>query len=138
MYADRITAAMNTAIEETNRRRHIQAKYNEDHGIVPASIVKSVRDITDRIKSEADESAALTSTTPTQLPKAELVRLLKELDEQMRSAAKSLEFEQAALLRDQTLDVRKALVDLDTDAPEWERQRRLAFEDWIDPSTLAG
>ncbi|HEY72359.1 MAG: excinuclease ABC subunit B [Anaerolineaceae bacterium 4572_32.2] len=126
MYADRTTSSMERAIEETERRRKVQAAYNKKHGIEPASIVKAVRDLTDRVRAEtaapAEEGLALV-----QLPTDELARLIRELEKQMKAAAQDLEFEKAALLRDQIFELRTALVDKEeADAPAWERERRRA------------
>ncbi|MGC8873541.1 MAG: excinuclease ABC subunit UvrB [Chloroflexia bacterium] len=109
LYADQVTPAMEGAIRETNRRRQIQMAYNEAHGITPASIVKEVRDLTDRVRRVAEE------TVPYGVPKvpsAEARRMLQELERQMREAARRLEFEKAALLRDQIFELR-ALVEED-------------------------
>ena len=118
MYAERVTNSMQRAIDETNRRRAIQAKYNEDHGIVPASIVKAVRDLTDSIRAAAKEKAR----PGARLPKDEVARLIRELEKQMKQAAQELEFEKAALLRDQIFELRQELED--ERLPEWERVRR--------------
>jgi len=108
MYAEHVTGSMKRAIEETERRRKIQTKYNEEHGIIPASIVKQVRDLTDRIRATttapAEEGLSLA-----QLPKDELDRLIRELNKQMKAAAQDLEFEKAALLRDQIFELRAVL-----------------------------
>ena len=126
MYADRITDSMDRAIKETDRRREVQVKYNKEHGIVPASIVKEVRDLTDRLRSQAAPDQQDGLSLP-QLPKDELARLIRELDEQMKSAAKELEFEKAALLRDQIFELRTALSEKeDAEVPAWERERRRA------------
>ncbi len=127
MYADKMTDSMRGAIDETNRRRAIQTKYNQDHGIVPASIIKSVRDITERIRSAAvaEDRAEYKAIPPAQLPKRELTQMIKELEKQMKEAAQALEFEKAALLRDQVFELRQALVEKD-DIPEWEKAVRLA------------
>ncbi len=125
MYADRLTDSMKNAIEETNRRRKIQLDYNQAHGIVPATIVKTVRDLTERVHAVA-ESKATFVTTPAALPKDELARLVQELEAQMREAAQNLEFERAALLRDQILELRQALVDKEGQLPAWEKFARLA------------
>ncbi len=126
MYADRVTDSMKRAIEETERRRKVQMAYNEEHGIEPATIVKAVRDLTDRVRAETtaqpDEELSLV-----QLPKGELARLIRELEKQMKAAAQALEFEKAALLRDQIFELRAALVEKEeTDMPAWERERRRA------------
>jgi excinuclease ABC subunit B len=117
MYADRITDSMQRAIDETNRRRAVQQEYNEKHGIEPQSIVKEVRDLTDRVRMAAEQRAEY--RVPGQLPQAEVTYLVSELEQQMKEAASNLEFEKAALLRDQIFELRKQLED--EDVPEWER-----------------
>jgi excinuclease ABC subunit B len=119
MYADRVTDSMKRAMEETSRRRAIQVKYNEEHGIIPASIVKAVRDLTDSMRAAAEvkEKAPIGK-----MPKDEVARLIKELEKQMKQAAQELEFEKAALLRDQILTLRQELED--EKLPEWERVRK--------------
>jgi excinuclease ABC subunit B len=126
MYADRITDSMQRAIDETDRRRQIQLEHNAKHGIVPASIVKQVRDLTDRVRSQAAPDQEPGLTLP-QLPKDELAHLIRELEKQMKAAAQNLEFEKAALLRDQIFELRSALADKDeSELPAWERERRRA------------
>ncbi len=133
MYADRITDSMRRAIAETDRRRQIQQAYNEEHGIEPRSIIKSVHDITERVASESVlaedgpvyDAEGLVSVTRLQtLPRNERVRLIKELEAQMQEAARQLEFERAAMLRDQIMDLRRSLFD-DDDLPAWERVKYL-------------
>ena len=122
MYADRITDSMRIAIDETNRRRVIQSAHNDANSITPTSIVKEVKDITTRIRQVAE--AKTPYVTPAALPKADLVRLVKDLEKQMKKAARELEFEKAALLRDQIVDLRKVLVDLgDSDSVDPEPDR---------------
>ena len=104
MYADTVTAAMHDAIEEVNRRRRIQEAYNKEHGITPQGIKKAIKDITERVKVVAEARAAY---TPTPISKDEVLRLIKDLEAQMRKAAKNLEFEKAALLRDRIIELRK-------------------------------
>jgi len=124
MYADKVTDAMQWAIDETNRRRQKQAAYNQAHGIVPETIVKEVYDLTDRMRVVAEERAAY--QVGRTLPKDELTRLIKELEKQMKQAAEALEFEKAAMLRDQIFELRQNLVESQEDLPEWERVRRMA------------
>jgi len=107
MYADTITASMRRAIEETNRRRRIQEAYNQERGIQPEGIRKAIRDLTDRVRKVAEEQAVY-RTGP--IPKDEIARLVKDLESQMKAAAKNLEFERAALLRDQIVELRRELV----------------------------
>jgi excinuclease ABC subunit B len=117
MYADKITDSMQEAIDETNRRRAIQNTYNQAHGIEPRSIVKAVHDITERVRTMqaeayAEASAKLTGTykTPGELNADDLTLLIKDLEVEMKHAAKELEFEKAALLRDQIIELRQILV----------------------------
>ncbi len=105
MYADTITGSMRAAINETRRRRQIQMRYNEEHDITPQSISKSVRDIMARIKT-ADEKV-LTRTQPQN--KEDTIRIIKELEGQMKVAARNLEFEKAALIRDEIIQLRREL-----------------------------
>ena len=109
MYADKVTDSMRYAIDETNRRREIQQAHNDANSITPTSIVKEVRDITTRVRQVAETKTPY--VTPASLPKNDLQRLVKDLEKQMKRAAKDLEFEKAALLRDQVVDLRKVLVD---------------------------
>jgi excinuclease ABC subunit B len=111
LYADHITPSMERAIGETERRRAVQMAHNEAHGITPRSIVKQVRDLTDRVKALASDEAK----TPTgevdlmTVPKAELHKMIKELEGEMKRSAKSLEFEKAAMLRDQMIELKGVL-----------------------------
>ena len=125
MYADRITDSMQKAIDETYRRREIQTAYNQEHNIEPQGIKKEIKDITDRVKAIAEERA--TYTINKEVPRGELLRLVKELETHMKVAARNLEFEKAAALRDQVLDLRKALV-LDEDAKAEEGIRTRSFK----------
>jgi excinuclease ABC subunit B len=116
MYADKTTRSMQRAIDETNRRRTLQLAYNERHNITPRGIKKEVKALSDRIKamSGVDEKAADGKTTAAvlaTLPKDEALRLIKDLESQMRSAAKQLDFEKAAQLRDQVIEVRRSMVE---------------------------
>jgi excinuclease ABC subunit B len=104
MYADTVTASMREAMEETQRRRRIQEAYNKEHGITPQGIKKAIKDITERVKVVAEAKAAY---SPTPISKEEVLRLIKDLESQMRKAAKNLEFEKAALLRDRIIELRK-------------------------------
>ena len=112
MYADTVTDSMQNALDETERRRAIQLAWNERHGIEPAGISKEIRDITDGLRV-AEESPAY--VVATDLPRDELLRMNKELESQMKSAARELEFERAAQLRDQIVELRRELVG---DTPE--------------------
>ena len=107
MYADRVTDSMKQAIEETERRRAIQEAYNREHGITPRGIRKNIHDITERVKAVAE--AATPYVTHSDIPKDDITRLIKDLESQMKVASRQLEFEKAALLRDQIIDLRKVL-----------------------------
>jgi excinuclease ABC subunit B len=114
LYADRMTDSMTYAISETNRRRAIQEAYNREHNIEPQSIVKSIRDLTDRVKVLAEAKPEYTTdgqpaprlVDPVQLPPEELQKLVKQVESEMKAAAKALEFERAAALRDQLMELR--------------------------------
>ena len=115
LYADKMTDAMENAIGETNRRRRIQEAHNREHGIEPRSIVKGIRDLTDRVKVMAEEKAEYSvdggdgAFDPATLSPDELVRQIADLEEEMQEAAQKLEFERAASLRDQVIELRQAL-----------------------------
>jgi excinuclease ABC subunit B len=104
---------MKGAIDETNRRRRVQNQFNEEHDITPVGIKKEVRSLSDRIRSAAAaEDTAIGEDMPiTALPRDEAIRLIKELESQMRRAAKELEFEKAASLRDQIVELRRISVE---------------------------
>ncbi|GAF99200.1 unnamed protein product, partial [marine sediment metagenome] len=108
MYADTVTDSMRRAIDETNRRRNIQLAYNREHGITPQGIRKAIKGITDQLRAVAETRAPY--TVDTAIPKDEIVRLIKNLESQMKTAARNLEYEKAALIRDQIVDLRKELV----------------------------
>ena len=104
MYADTVTNSMRGAMDEILRRRRIQEVYNKEHGITPRGIKKAIRDITERIKVVAEAKVPY-SATP--ISKDELVRVIKDLESQMKKAARNLEFEKAALIRDRIVELRK-------------------------------
>lgn len=130
MYAEGVTDAMRTAIDETNRRRAKQLAYNEERGIQPVSIVKAVRDLTDQISAAhavAEKQAQYQPGSVSQLPKTEMQKLIQELEDRMKEAARNLEFEQAAALRDQIYELREILAE-DQSLKPWERIRVLSGE----------
>ena len=108
MYADNMTDSMRNAIEETNRRRQIQQKYNEEHGIVPKSIEKSVRDLI-RISKDIAKEEKRFQKDPESMDKDELKKLISKVEKSMRKAAAELNFEAAAELRDQLVELKKML-----------------------------
>ncbi|HEX8729986.1 MAG TPA: excinuclease ABC subunit UvrB, partial [Ktedonobacterales bacterium] len=111
MYADKVTDSMRRAIDETNRRREIQRRFNEEHGITPRGIKKEVRALSDRFRSDERAEEAAEAVAIADLPKDEIARMIKTLESQMKLAAKALEFEKAAQLRDQVVELRRALVE---------------------------
>jgi excinuclease ABC subunit B len=133
MYADTITDSMRTALNETERRRGIQMAYNNSHGISPVGIQKAIRDITDRLRKVAEEQA--TYSVDGGLPKEQLTRMVMDLEKQMKQAAKSLEFEKAAMLRDQVIELRKALV---SDTDSLKELAAVAGQEGVQPFTDTG
>ena len=109
MYADKITGSMQYAITETNRRRELQGKYNKDNNIIPQTIKKDIRDITERIKSSSEKISDIDILSD-DIAKEDLSRMIKDLESQMKTSSKNLEFEKAALLRDQIIELRKILI----------------------------
>ena len=108
MYADRITDSMERAISETYRRREIQDKFNIEHGIEPKSIQKAVHDITEQVRGSIDIKPTYPDTG--ELPNEDLIKIVFQLEKQMKKAAGNLEFEKAANLRDQVMEIRKVLI----------------------------
>ena len=105
MYADRITGSMEQTINETQRRREIQHEYNKKHGITPQSIKKTIKDINDRVKTIKIPDAASLKTED--INPEELSKVIKGLESQMKRAAKDLDFEKAALFRDEIQELKK-------------------------------
>lgn len=111
MYADTITDSMRRAIDETNRRREVQQAYNQSHGIVPKTIQKAVRDLISISKKVAKQQVAF-EKDPESMDRGELEKLIREVTKKMQRAAAELDFESAADLRDQMLDLKKMLDDI--------------------------
>ncbi|MFB8589780.1 excinuclease ABC subunit UvrB [Enterococcus casseliflavus] len=107
MYADKMTDSMQRAIDETARRRSIQEAYNEEHGIVPKTIIKEIRDLI-AITKVAEETGEHTTTSYEELSREEKATLLLKLEKEMKDAAKALDFETAATLRDTILELKAA------------------------------
>ncbi len=130
MYADRITDSMRRAIDETNRRRAKQVKYNEQNGIIPVSIHKAIHDLTEEFsqKAVAEMRGEYKTKSFLDLPRNELQKILNELEKQMKDAAKNLEFERAAALRDEMYEL-KTLMAEDERLKPWERIKLLAGEE---------
>ena len=112
MYGDTVTDSMRIAIDETMRRREIQEKYNKEHGITPQTIKKAVRDLISISKEVAKEEKQL-EKDPESMSRAELEKLIGEVQKQMKKAASELDFETAAQLRDQMISLKKYLQELE-------------------------
>ncbi len=120
MYADRVTESMRAAIDETDRRRAIQERYNDEHGIVPTTIVKGIHDLNERLRAVAESTVVYTSEREQLLERAfttdnqmAVEKLVSQLEAEMRSAAKQLEFERAAALRDEIQQIRLRVLEQD-------------------------
>lgn len=107
MYGDKITDSMQRAMDETSRRRSIQQQYNEEHGIVPKTIIKEIRDLIS-ISKVAEDTETYDTTSFEDLSKSERKELIAKMEEEMREAAKTLDFETAATLRDTILELKAA------------------------------
>jgi excinuclease ABC subunit B len=107
MYADRVTDSMERAIRETYRRREAQLSYNEEHGITPKGIIKAVKDISPHLRQVA-ETAAEYKVAGT-VDRQHVLRVIKELEGEMKRAARELEYEQAAMIRDQIGELRRSI-----------------------------
>ena len=121
MYADNMTDSMDRAIRETNRRREIQQRYNEEHGITPTTIRKAVRDLIS-ISKEVAKTEKKLEKNPEDMSRAELEDLIAKVEKQMRAAAAELNFEMAAELRDRMIELKENLEDVS----DTERRVRLA------------
>ena len=112
MYADKITDSMQKAIDETNRRRGIQEKYNEEHGITPQTIKKAVRDLISITKAaDAETSTKTIEKDMESMNISELKKLKSSIEKNMHKAAAELNFEEAARLRDRMIEVNKYIYD---------------------------
>jgi len=131
MYADKVTDSMKATIDETNRRRAKQVAYNTAHGIQPVSIFKAVHDLTERLSTPvvAEERGEYGGKgKASRMPKQELERLISGLEQEMKDAARNLQFEEAAVLRDQIYNLKSILAD-ESDLPPWKKARLLAGEE---------
>ncbi len=117
MYADRVTESMQVAIDETSRRRVAQTAYNVEHGIVPQTIVKGIRDINDRLRAVAEASGAYGSGAGARelsdMSRDEIAKLVAQMEAEMRAAAREMEFERAAALRDEIQQIRLRVLEED-------------------------
>ena len=113
LYADMMTGSMQRALDETNRRREIQTRYNEEHGIIPKSIVKKVHDVIRATLDVEDQQDDNLIVEPESMSKEELLKNIAALKDAMRKAAADLRFEEAAQLRDQIMEMKTALMELE-------------------------
>ena len=117
MYADRVTESMRVAIDETDRRRTVQERYNIEHNIEPTTIIKGIHDINDRLRAVAENTVIYSSERRAQTlaaaDKAEVERLVAKMEAEMKAAAKQLEFERAAALRDEIQQIRLRVLEQD-------------------------
>jgi excinuclease ABC subunit B len=131
MYADRMTDSMKRAIDETTRRRAKQVKFNQEHGIIPVSIHKAVRDLTDQLTPRAVAEMRgeyKTGKHRDVTSRRDLERVIAEMEKQMKEAARNLEFEKAAAIRDEMYGLKAVLADDETLKP-WEKLKLLAGEE---------
>ena len=124
MYADRITDSMQAAMDETKRRRTIQEAYNKEHGITPTTIKKAVRDLIS-ITKEAEKTSQKLEKEPESMNADEIRKLIEKVEKQMRRAAADLDFETAASLRDQMLELKKHLDDVTGGKTRTRRKKNL-------------
>ncbi len=120
MYADQMTDSMRQAIDETQARRKKQEEYNKEHGITPTAIVKAIHDLTERVKSEVAEAGGGVASEVSEMSVAQLDKLIRELEKEMRASADNWEFEKAAGLRDKIFELRGIL---EEKAPLWKREK---------------
>ena len=130
MYADRVTDSMKFAIEETNRRRAKQMKYNEENGIIPVSIHKAIHDLTEEFSEKAvsEMRGEYKTKKVMDMPRNEIQKIINEMEKQMKEAAKNLEFEKAAALRDEMYELKTLLAE-DEKLKPWERIKLLMGEE---------
>ena len=128
MYADKMTDSMKRAIDETNRRRAKQMKYNTEHGIVPISIHKAIHDLTEELSAKAVGEMRGEYKVKQDLPRNELRQVVRDMEIQMKEAAKNLEFERAAALRDELYQLKSLLAE-DENLKPWERIKLLTGEE---------
>jgi len=130
MYADKMTDSMKFAIDETNRRRAKQVKYNQENGIIPISIHKAIHDLTEEFSAKAvsEMRGEYRTKSTSDLPRNELRQIVHEMEKQMKEAAKNLEFERAAALRDELFNLKSLLAD-DEKLKPWERIKLLSGEE---------
>jgi excinuclease ABC subunit B len=140
MYADRITESMRVAIDETDRRRAVQEAYNREHGIEPTTIIKEIRDINDRLAAVAEAPGAYDASGRelSELSQAQVEKMVRQLEAEMKNAAKQLEFERAAALRDEIQDIRIRVLEQDASVAVLKQAERAAETERADGDRAAG
>ncbi len=130
MYADRVTDSMKRAIDETNRRRAKQTRYNEAHGIIPFSVTKAIHDLTEEVTMSAVSEAKgeYKVMDKQSMPRNELRQIAREMEKEMKDAARNLEFEKAAALRDELYELKSLLAE-DESLKPWERIKLFTGEE---------
>jgi excinuclease ABC subunit B len=123
-----MTDSMKRAIDETNRRRAKQVKYNEDHHIMPISITKAIHDLTEEMTSKAVGEEKGKYSVNKDIPRNELRQIVHDMEKQMKEAAKNLEFERAAALRDELYQLKSLLAE-DESLKPWERIKLLSGDE---------
>ncbi|MEZ4768219.1 MAG: UvrB/UvrC motif-containing protein [Caldilineales bacterium] len=130
---------MKRALEETERRREKQELYNQTHGVEPRSIIKSVRDLTqrlqlavgeERVAYEVEGGGERGAPSLAALPRSERLRMIRDLEKEMHRSAEDLRFEEAALLRDQIIELRRSLQD-ESDLPAWKKDSLVEIEESV-------
>jgi len=111
LYADSVTRSMDAAIKETDRRRAVQVAYNTKHGITPQTIKKQIHDITDQLRTEHDKAVSELVKIDEALARSNPKLLMKQKEKQMEEAVKALDFETAALIRDELFVLEKKFGD---------------------------
>ncbi|MDZ4245600.1 MAG: helicase-related protein, partial [Dehalococcoidia bacterium] len=131
MYADEVTKSMRAAIQETYRRRSIQVAHNKEHGITPQGIKKAIKDITERLKAVAETrtqyqaEGSRNGAEDKKLSETDIFHLVKDLEVQMKTASRNLEFEKAAIIRDRIIDLKRDII-LEKEIHQTARSRHLA------------
>ena len=126
LYADQITRSMQSAIEETNRRRDIQLEYNKKHGITPKTIAKEIKDITETMSSEHQKTVESLLKVDMEIAKKNPEKLIRQKEKQMEGAVKILDFETAAILRDEVAAIKERL---DTEEKKKEKEEKKKKEE---------
>ena len=130
LYADSITGSMDRAMKETERRRTIQLAYNKKHGITPQTIIKKIHDITDQLRSEHDKAVHELVKTDEEMARTNPKKLMKMKEAEMEEAVKVLDFESAALIRDEILELKKIFEKSETKAKEDKKEELKKGKTW--------